>query len=190
MVPQQTSSMIILILGGARSGKSTYAEKLAADFGDDVLYIATAEARDDEMKARIAAHRAARPVAWTTLEAPLSVAQALNVYAQNTPTPRAILLDCITLLTSNVLLSLENEDYATIESALMVELRQLIAAQQKITPVPTLILVSNEVGMGVVPAYQLGRQYQDLLGRANQFLAKEAERVIFMVSGLPMVLKP
>ncbi len=180
---------LILVLGGARSGKSTYAEKLAADFGDEVLYIATAEARDDEMTARIAAHKAARPATWITLEAPLSVANALNDYAQASPAPRAILLDCVTLLTSNILLSMENKPYPEIEVALMDELRQLLAVREKITPVPTLILVSNEVGMGVVPAYQLGRQYQDLLGRANQFLAKRAERVVFMVAGLPMNLK-
>jgi len=183
------SEPLILILGGARSGKSAYAEKLAAQYGPDILYLATAEAGDDEMAARIKAHRASRPDTWHTLEAPRHVAHALSVYAAAHPAPAAILLDCLTLLTSNILLATEKETPPTIEVALIAELDALLSVWRTFNPIPALIIVSNEVGMGVVPPYKLGRLYQDLLGRANQWLARKATRVIFMLAGLPMEMK-
>jgi adenosylcobinamide kinase/adenosylcobinamide-phosphate guanylyltransferase len=175
---------LTLILGGARSGKSAYAEKLAAAWGQHVLYIATARAGDEEMAQRIAAHRLARPAAWQTLEAPDHVGAAL---AEIKDAPEVLLLDCLTLLTSNILLALEAEPQAVIEAAVQAELEAILAARARLDA--PLIVVSNEVGLGLVPPYPLGRVYRDLLGRANQYLAERANRVIFMVAGLPMIIK-
>jgi adenosylcobinamide kinase/adenosylcobinamide-phosphate guanylyltransferase len=175
---------LILILGGARSGKSDYAEWLAAQLGQRVLYIATAEAYDEEMAQRIAAHRAVRPATWHTLEAPRQIGQALVDVELGLD---AILLDCVTLLASNILLEREAESPETIEAALRAELDGLLAAQKRLSA--PLVIVSNEVGLGLVPPYPLGRVYRDLLGRANQYLAAQADRVILMVAGLPMTVK-
>lgn len=178
---------LILILGGARSGKSAYAERLAAGLGRRVLYVATAEARDEEMAARIAAHRAARPAHWHTLEAPLDAGRAVRAFAG--PPPEVILLDCLTLLISNVLLApdLSGQPPAAVERAALAEVEALLEARQHWQA--PLIVVSNEVGLGLVPPSELGRAYRDLLGRANQRLAAAAGRVIFMIAGLPMELK-
>lgn len=178
------SEKLILILGGARSGKSTYAEKLAAEWGPRVLYIATAEARDEEMVQRIAAHRLSRPVTWRTLEAPHHVGAALTTVKDSLD---VLLLDCLTLLVSNIILSKEGEPQAVIEAAVQAELEAILAAQVRLNA--PLIVVSNEVGLGLVPPYPLGRVYRDVLGRANQYLAAQANRVIFMVAGLPLTLK-
>ena len=177
-------AQLILILGGARSGKSDYAEKLASEFGQRVLYIATAEIGDEEMAQRIAAHRQNRPAAWQTLEAPREVGAALSEIRD---TPEVLLLDCLTLLASNVLLALEAQPQPLIEAAVQAELEAILSAQVRLD-IP-LIVDSNEVGLGLVPAYPLGRVYRDVLGRANQYLAARANRVIFMVAGLPMMLK-
>ena len=180
----------VLILGGARSGKSSFAEKLACDYGQKVLYVATAEAGDREMKERIASHRKARPPAWTTLEAPLQVGrqimEAFN-YAD------AVLIDCITLLVSNTVLSNtihsgDNVDFHQVEAGVMWEIDGLIQCMDGIQA--SFIIVSNEVGLGLVPDNTLGRLYRDVLGRANQRLAAYVDRVYFMVSGIPLVVKP
>jgi len=173
-----------LILGGARSGKSDYAEKLAAQSAGSVLYIATAEAGDEEMAARIAAHRRARPADWPTLEAPRDLAAAL---ATITEPPQVMLLDCLTLLVSNILLARENEAQQDIEQAVYAEIEALLAARRQFGA--ALLVVSNEVGLGLVPSYSLGRLYRDVLGRANQYLAAQADRVLFMVAGLPLAVK-
>jgi adenosylcobinamide kinase/adenosylcobinamide-phosphate guanylyltransferase len=175
---------LTLILGGARSGKSSYAEQLAIELGQRILYIATAEIGDAEMAERIAAHRAARPAAWQTLEAPRNVGLAL---AEMSTAPDALLLDCLTLLVSNILLTLEGEPLTTIEAAVQAEVEAVLAAQAQLNA--PLIVVSNEVGLGLVPPYPLGRVFRDVLGRANQYLAARANRVIFMVAGLPMIVK-
>lgn len=175
---------ITLILGGVRSGKSAYAEKLAGDWGANVLYIATAEAGDAEMSARIEAHQRARPATWQTLEAPLEVGAALAGWPA---APAALLLDCLTLLVSNLVLKLEQEPQAAIEAAVLAEVDAILSARQRLA-VP-LVVVSNEVGLGVVPPYRLGRIYRDALGRANQRLAAKADRVLLMVAGLPLVVK-
>lgn len=177
---------ITLILGGARSGKSSYAEKLAAQLGRNVLYIATAEAGDGEMAARIENHRRSRPAHWRTLEAPLNVGAALAA-VQLEPRPQVLLLDCLTLLISNLVLKLENQPLATVEQAALAEVDDLVAAQRQLDA--PLLVVSNEVGLGLVPPYPLGRVYRDALGRANQHLAAQAEQVLFMVAGLPMTVK-
>lgn len=175
---------LTLILGGARSGKSTYAEKLATEWGPRVLYIATAEAGDEEMAHRIAAHRLARPATWRTLEAPRQVGAALATVKNN---PDVLLLDCLTLLVSNITLSKEGEPQAVIEAAVQTELEAILAAQARLRA--PFIIVSNEVGLGLVPPYPLGRVYRDVLGRANQYLAAQANQVIFMVAGLTLTLK-
>lgn len=175
---------LILILGGARSGKSSYAEKLAAELGQFVLYIATAEAGDAEMAARIAKHRRERPATWQTLEAPVGVGAAL---AQLDARPNVLLLDCLTLLVTNLLLAHEDKSPEEIDALVQAEVEAIVAAQRALQA--PLVVVSNEVGLGLVPPYPLGRIYRDVLGRANQRLAAAADRVLFMVAGLPMVVK-
>lgn len=177
---------LILILGGARSGKSSYAQKLALELaGADVLYIATAQAFDEEMRERIAVHRAERPAGWRTLEVPSLINGALADAVGNA---RVVLLDCMTLLASNALLALSEEPSAqAAEAAVDAEVTALLMAWH--SSHATWIVVSNEVGLGVVPSYPLGRAYRDALGRANQRLAAAANRVLFMVAGLPLTVK-
>lgn len=180
------ASRLILILGGARSGKSRHAQNLAEAYAvPSVLFVATAEAGDDEMAARIAAHRAARPPHWHTLEEPRHLAVAIAAWQ---PQPDLILVDCLTLWVSNLLLSLpEPLDLTTAESLVQAETEALLKCIE--TSQATWIIVSNEVGLGLVPPYPLGRLYRDLLGNVNQRLAAAADEVIFMVAGLPMHLK-
>lgn len=174
-----------LILGGARSGKSTYAQKLAAERGHHVLYVATAEARDDEMAARISVHQAERPDHWRTLDAPLRVGERIT---DKIGSADVVLLDCLTLLASNVIAPLpEPISYEAAETSLRREIDGLIDAYSKSTA--EWILISNEVGLGLVPPYPLGRVYRDALGRANQRLAGVADEVLFLVAGLPMKIK-
>lgn len=195
MTPDIPATGMTLILGGARSGKSSYAEKIARETGRPVLYIATATAFDDEMRSRIANHRAARPADWQTLEVQQGVGQAmLNFLSFPLPPGEGvgvratILLDCVTLLVSNVLLSLpEDTPFENVLQQVQVEIESLLSAQHQIGG--QWLVVSNEVGLGIVPAYPLGRIYRDALGWANQRLASEAVRVLFMVAGIPMVVK-
>jgi adenosylcobinamide kinase/adenosylcobinamide-phosphate guanylyltransferase len=189
-----TESTLTLILGGARSGKSSYAEALAPKLGRPVLYVATAEALDDEMRARVAAHRASRPPQWATLEAPLNTGAALQT-SPEAAGAGVILLDCLTLLVSNVLLSTEGAggpdapelDAGLARAAVQAEVEALLQAHRALGA--HLIVVSNEVGLGLVPPYRLGRVYRDCLGWANQSLARIADRAILMVAGLPVDLK-
>ncbi len=189
---------LTLLLGGARSGKSRYAEELAADCGERVLYVATARAQDDEMVARIAAHRQGRPEAWRTVEAPTGVGLALRdaLNERDAGPVDAVLLDCLTLLISNVILVGISEDHlddlgpADEEAArrrVSEELSQLLAVLNA-SELPS-IVVSNEVGWGLVPPYPLGRIYRDLLGWANQRVASQAHHVCLMVAGLPVDLR-
>jgi len=176
---------LILILGGARSGKSDYAQKLAQERGGSVLYVATAEAGDEEMKQRIATHQEQRPSNWITLEAPRQAGQQIRTCKIPVQT---VLLDCITLLTSNVLLALpEGFSVNEAQEALDAEVNDLLAAYAESSAL--WVIVSNEVGLGLVPPYPLGRVYRDVLGRVNQHLAQAANEVIFMLAGLPMRLK-
>jgi len=178
---------LTLILGGARSGKSAYAQKLAARRGDSkaVLYVATAEAGDGEMAERIAAHRAERPAHWKTLEAPRQVGGAIRL---NRSEADIILIDCLTLLASNVIVTLpEPVTTQAAEAAVNVEVDDLLAVYAESQA--EWIIISNEVGLGLVPPYPLGRVYRDALGRTNQRLAAEADEVLLMVAGLPMKLK-
>jgi adenosylcobinamide kinase/adenosylcobinamide-phosphate guanylyltransferase len=186
----QDRTTLTLVLGGARSGKSTYGEMLARKLGQRVVYIATAEALDEEMRARVAKHQSERPKDWITLEAPLGVGAALRAL----PAAAAcdvILVDCLTLLVTNIILSEGPEapemDSATAWQRVEAELHDLIESYQHTGA--DLILVSNEVGLGVVPPYSLGRTFRDTLGRANQMLAHLADRVIYMIAGLPVDVK-
>jgi adenosylcobinamide kinase / adenosylcobinamide-phosphate guanylyltransferase len=169
-----------MILGGARSGKSDFAISLArARGGEDVLFVATAQALDGEMDTRIQQHRRARPAGWKTREAPRHVAEALRT----APTARAVVLDCLTLWVSNVMLA--DEDAAS--DTMARELNDLLLWQRESQC--ELIVVSNEVGMGLVPDNALGRAYRDLLGAMNKRLATAADQVFFVVAGLPMEIK-
>ena len=181
---------LILILGGARSGKSTAAEQLARQIaGNRVLYVATAEGKDNEMRERIAAHQKQRPTSWRTLEVPLSVADSIREMSALNTEADVVLLDCVTLLASNILLTLP-EDCTQLEANQSI-LNEVEALLLLIKAQPTTwIIVSNEVGMGVVPPSRLGRLYQDALGQANQRVAQDADEVILMVAGLPWKLKP
>ena len=185
-------SRLFLLLGGARSGKSAYGEALAARLAGEapITYIATATASDDEMRERIARHRASRPAHWLTIEEPLNPAAALRASA----TP-VVLLDCVTLLVANLLLggkpasdlSAENTMKSEAEARIDRAITDLLDAWRSRRT--TLILISNEVGMGLVPSYPLGRVYRDCLGRANARLAAAADTVLLMVAGLPIELK-
>ena len=179
------SNTLTLILGGARSGKSTHAQQLARERGgDDVLFVATAQALDDEMGARIKAHRAGRPAAWRTLEVPRHVGEAIL----QAELCAVVLVDCLTLLVSNAVVALpESASVAEAEKAALAEVEELIAAYRRKTA--SWIVISNEVGLGLVPPYPVGRAYRDALGRANQRLAAEADEVLFMVAGLPLRIK-
>ena len=180
---------LTLILGGARSGKSSYAEALAAERDGPVLYVATAEAFDDEMRARIAGHKAQRPAHWRTLEAPRHPGPAIaDAFGAQDGGAAVILLDCLTLLANNVLLELpEDAGEAEAGAALLAEVDELLAAREAADA--DWIIVSNEVGLGIVPAYPLGRLYRDALGRANQRVAAVADRVVLMVAGIPLAVK-
>jgi adenosylcobinamide kinase / adenosylcobinamide-phosphate guanylyltransferase len=180
---------LILILGGARSGKSAYAEALATSVARKrtVLYVATATASDEEMRERIVAHQANRPPRWRTIEAPLDPAGALEQELAQYPAPIA-LLDCITLLAANLLLDGAPHDGEVDATAGAARLDHAIDALLALYERSqfTLIVVSNEVGMGVVPPYPLGRAYRDILGRANARLARAADATLLMIAGMPV----
>ncbi|RQW88683.1 MAG: bifunctional adenosylcobinamide kinase/adenosylcobinamide-phosphate guanylyltransferase [Geobacter sp.] len=171
-------SKITFITGGARSGKSRLAEKLAEVFEEPLCYIATGEARDREMAERIATHRQRRGNAWRTVEEPLLVAEAIR--AAN-GCYQAILVDCITLWITNLLF---HHDAVEPVLAEVRSLAKLFPALK--TPI---ILVSNEVGMGIVPENALARSFRDLAGQANRILAEAADEVYMTISGIPLKLK-
>jgi adenosylcobinamide kinase/adenosylcobinamide-phosphate guanylyltransferase len=177
---QQTrSNRVILIIGGVRSGKSRYAQRLA-ELSTRVTFVATAERRDDEeMRQKIERHRAERPSHWTTVEEPLDLARIVKSAGADSD---VVLVDCLTLFASN-LLEAHGEDIANTQP----RFDDLCAALKSATC--TVILVSNEVGSGVVPAYALGRRFRDLVGEINQRVAEVADTVLLMVAGLPLALK-
>jgi len=214
---------LTFILGGARSGKSSFAERLASQRSARVAYIATAQALDDEMGARIAMHRQNRPASWQTLEIPSGVGQVIS---SDPPDAEVVILDCLTLLVSNLLFQAstrldvrperssgteqssgnelcsgaehhpEFESHSSVEYLLANDMIARAAIEQELDELQDAIrgssaywiLVSNEVGMGLVPPYPQGRIYRDLLGWANQRMASMADRVYFMVAGIPMRL--
>jgi adenosylcobinamide kinase/adenosylcobinamide-phosphate guanylyltransferase len=166
---------LVLVLGGARSGKSAHAERLVLENGLAPVYLATAEAGDAEMAARIAHHRARRGPAWTTIEEPEELEEVLRREASS---DRALLVDCLTLWLSNLLLK---------GAAMPDRIESLV---QTLRAIPGLIVcVSNEVGQGIVPENALARRFRDAQGQLNQAVAAAAQRVVYMVAGLPMALK-
>ncbi len=178
---------LILVLGGARSGKSTYAEAWARERGGRVLFVATAQAFDDEMRSRIARHRASRPDSWQTLEAPLNVGDAVRERLAGSAFD-TVILDCMTLLASNVLLSLpEDADQDAVTAAVLAEADSVLAAHAESSA--DWLIVTNEVGMGIVPPTRLGRFYRDALGTANQHIARAADEVRLLVAGIAWKLK-
>ena len=178
----------LLVLGGARSGKSQFAQDLARRAADRVLFVATAEPLDEEMRQRIADHQRDRPQHWRTLEAPVKVGTKI---AENLGDAELVIIDCITLLVSNLLTKghaeFENIDFVAAEKQVMAEIEDIIACMGKASA--GFIIVSNEVGLGLVPATPLERAYRDILGRANQLLAKGMHEVYFLVAGIPIEIK-
>lgn len=179
----------ILITGGARSGKSRYAQELASKSGKKVLFVATAEAGDEEMKQRIKAHQQSRPSSWHTLETPTDVGKEI---LKNGGLAKVIIVDCITLLVNNVFNRLadrttEQIDAALAEKEVTREITELIECFDCLDA--TLILVTNEVGLGLVPANPIDRLYRDLLGKANRMLAEHVDEVYLMVAGIPVRIK-
>ena len=166
--------LLALVLGGARSGKSRYAEWLIATYPPPWIYVATAEAMDDEMAERIAAHRARRDAAWRTVEAPHDLAKALAAV----PAGSAVLVDCLTLWLSNRMLAEADMDQ---------EIEYLETVLSSLDG--GVVLVSNEVGLGIVPDNALARRFRDKQGILNQRLAARATRVVMMVAGLPVPVK-
>lgn len=165
---------LTLVLGGARSGKSRHAENLIAELPAPWTYLATAQAFDDEMTERIAHHRARRDTRWATREVPLDLADTLEALQDGAP----VLVDCLTLWLTNVMLA-ERDVEADCD-----RLAQILSA-----PRGPWVVVSNEVGLGIVPENALARRFRDAAGRLNQAVAARADRVLFMVAGLPMVVK-
>ena len=177
---------LVLILGGARSGKSSYAQSLAEATGKSVTFLATAQALDEEMSTRIQKHRAERPLNWETLEIPFDIASQVQVKSN------VVILDCVTLLISNLLMQFVKNDLvdeAPFMAAAQKEINELISMLRAREQEQDWLIISNEVGLGLVPAYQMGRVYRDAIGWANQRLAREANKVIFMAAGIPTVIK-
>jgi adenosylcobinamide kinase/adenosylcobinamide-phosphate guanylyltransferase len=165
----------VLVLGGARSGKSAHAESLISASGLERVYIATAEAGDPEMVDRIAAHRARRGSDWRTVEAPYELEDAIAAEAKE---ERAVLVDCLTLWLSNLMAAGEDVEART---GRLVETAKAAGGLR--------VLVSNEVGLGIVPDTPLGRRFRDAQGRMNQAIAAAADHVVFTAAGLPLTLK-
>lgn len=179
----------VLILGGARSGKSRFAEETAARLGEKVIYIATAAVLDEEMAGRVQKHRVRRPEQWETIEETRAV---IEVISRRTEAGTVFLLDCVTIWLSNLLL---DENFPEVvdpgvskEDVILNEVERLAVLAGN-TPAHV-VAVANEVGLGLVPEYPLGRTFRDLAGHANQILARYASEVYFTVAGLPLQVKP
>jgi len=176
---------LIFITGGARSGKSNFAEKIAVKTSKEVAYIATSQPFDEEMKYRIKKHKDRRPTNWETYEEPIKIKELINNLGFK---KEIILIDCLTLLTSNLLLREEDkiEDPQWQEDILL-EIKKIAESSYKVPA--QVIIVSNEVGMGLVPDNPLGRVYRDILGKANSIIADKADEVFIMVSGISLKIK-
>jgi len=173
--------MLTLILGGARSGKSRFAQSLCST-SSKVAYIATARIEDEEIRARVNRHRLERPSNWVTVEEPLAVGKAILTSVHEYD---FVLLDCLTLWLSNLAWEHRTDSPEILEQAVSEEVTQLASASET----TQLIVVSNEVGCGIVPASPVGRQFRDLQGWANQQIAGQAQIVYQMVAGIPVVVK-
>lgn len=186
---------LILVLGGARSGKSDFAEKQAVRLGKRVVYIATAAVKDGEMAERVQKHKARRPASWETVEEEKNVIDVIRKGHKGD----VYLLDCVTLWITNLLLdesspfpdvpaSYEDVPVSSKKEAWILEQAHLLG--ESVSNGADLIIVANETGLGLVPEYPLGRVFRDLAGKVNQILASKAEEVYFIIAGLPLRLKP
>jgi adenosylcobinamide kinase/adenosylcobinamide-phosphate guanylyltransferase len=175
----------ILITGGARSGKSRLAQELAVKAGGHVLFVATAEAGDEEMKRRIEAHRKSRPAGWETLEITNHIG---NQITKKTGKAKTVIIDCITLLISNAFQQYEEKaDPSLLEKAVAAEIQELLDCIKRSKA--DFIIVTNEVGLGIIPGDKVSRLYRDLLGTANRMLAESVDEVYLMVAGIPVYVK-
>lgn len=176
---------LIFITGGARSGKSNFAEKIAANLGKSVAYLATAQPLDEEMAFRIKKHKEKRLNTWETYEEPIEVRELVSRLGLE---KEVILIDCMTLLTSNLLLRKEDKvEDSKWQEEIILEIEKLAKISFRVPA--QVIIISNEVGMGLVPDNPLGRVYRDILGRANSIIADKADEVFMMVSGIPLKIK-
>lgn len=173
------------ILGGARSGKSTLAQEMAVKAEGGVLFVATAEAGDEDMRLRIEAHQQSRPAGWTTLEVTTGLGPEIT---QHIGGAKTVIIDCITLLVNNIFQEHEwREEPNILEQAVREEISGVIACMD--ASGVHFIIVSNELGLGIVPADRISRIYRDVLGRANQMLAARCDEVYLLVAGIPITLK-
>ena len=184
------SKRCVLIIGGAGSGKSHFAQELAPKFGETVLFVARAVAGDDEMRQRIEEHKRKRTAAWSTLEVTLHLGSQIE---QKIGGAQVVIVDCITLLVNNIFSQHSDQTGEQLDATLIE--RQLIAGVSELVECigrvnANFIIVTNEVGLGLVPANRMGRLYRDLLAKANQMLAQAADEVYIMVAGLPLPIKP
>ena len=174
-----------LIIGGARSGKSTLAQEMALKAGGNVLFVATAEAGDEDMKKRIEMHRKSRPAGWTTLEVTRHVGSRIT---RNKTRVKTVIIDCITLLVNNIFMRYdENTDADLAQKEVTAEIKALLDCIDRSDA--RFIIVTNEVGLGIVPADRVSRIYRDMLGRANQILAEYADEVLLLAAGIPLAIK-
>lgn len=171
---------LVLILGGARSGKSSFAQRLAGMVDGKVIFLATAQAGDDEMVKRIAMHKASRPSSWRTIEEPLELDCVLQREATSAD---VILVDCLTLWLSNILI----RDGESAEAEVLRQADNILDNYQRGNT--SYIMVSGEVGLGLVPPYPLGRDFRDIMGRMNQKLAQSADKVFILLAGIPLEIK-
>ncbi len=178
---------IVLITGGARSGKSKFAENYVASTGKDIAYIATSQIFDDEMAYRVKLHRQRRPANWQTFEAPFNAHEAIQEAFNEHDT---ILFDCLTLYLSNYLCQEEAQNLSLddLSDNVSMLMNELISAVRSVTN-KTCVFVTNEVGAGIVPENELARKYRDLAGLCNQQIAKTADEVYLVVSGIPLQIK-
>lgn len=186
------SNKLILVTGGARSGKSIYAEKLAEKLSHKVVYLATAVALDFETKQRIKDHQSARPESWATLEESKEVSKVLDKVPEGT---EVLLLDCITFWITNLLMErlgkeeIQGEEVKRLERELIEKAKSLADKLEQKKQEFNIIVVTNELGMGLVPEYPLGRIFRDVVGKANQMIARAADEVYFLISGVPLKIK-
>ena len=180
---------LVLVTGGGRAGKSDFAQDLAQSHGGDsgVLFVATAEVTDPEMEERIRRHKSSRPPEWRTVEEPIDVAGAITGALAEGGGEPIVLVDCINFWVSNQILRHQGEWAAEAETTILGSVDRLLECYS--ANGSTFILVTNEVGLGLVPTHPLGRRFRDALGRVNQVLARAADRVYLVVSGIPVELK-
>jgi adenosylcobinamide kinase/adenosylcobinamide-phosphate guanylyltransferase len=181
---------VILLLGGARSGKSRFAQEYARRNGEKVLFVATATAGDEDMRQRTEKHKKDRPANWRTLEVVTNIGMQIEANASDA---QLIVIDCITMLVNNIFSRYDEKHFDTIDDSVLekevvAEIKQLQMCMKKVSA--SFLIVSNEVGMGLVPDTRMGRLYRDFLGRANQMLAQDSDEVYLLVAGIPLRVKP